>query len=167
MLTFASDKRFGLSDYSQWHKTNTNSPQSRAPPSPLLSGVLSVFSAGALNVNWSLFVSQSLRRDNSLQTNFKRKKEIWDDGCVENFHYHDHWRMFSSKSPVILKTQSERRDATKNLLLAPITMWFSYRLRHEWAPGQLKVILGAMMFLATFVTTMYRRAVLEPLQAQT
>ena len=76
MLTFASDKRVGLSDYSQWHKANTNSPQSPAPPSPLLSGVLSVVSAGALNVNWSLFVSQSLRKDNSLQTNFKRKKEI-------------------------------------------------------------------------------------------
>jgi len=64
---------------------------------PTINGCFfSVVSAGALNVNRSLFVSQSLRTDNSLQTNFKRKKEIWDDGCVENFHYHDHWRTFSS-----------------------------------------------------------------------
>jgi len=68
-LTFANDKRSGLSDYSQWHKANTKWPQSRVPPSPLLPGVLSVVSTGALNINRSLFVSTDRRQPaDKLQT---------------------------------------------------------------------------------------------------
>ena len=137
-LTFASDKRFGLSTASGIKRI-----QSRHRTEQQHSHYYRVF------FPWSQQVHQTLTGVSFCHSSYGQTT-----ACRQTSNGRKKFKMI-----VVLKTftttstdarlavkahwywrQSERRDATKNLLLAPITMWFSYRLRHAWAPGQLKVI---------------------------